>query len=176
MSTHCAIFYKDHEGKCNGIFCHFNGMPDTTGDILYHHYQNEALVQQLIDLGGLLFIEEDIRDIVTFRAALNHKMIDKKSQSEGYQALTEMERKKLCHYELAKAWHPYQTKWSFSNEDKMLEAYHHWDKTEFFFGSQYIYLYDTTKKGKNKWTIFYHGKTTLCHRNLTPSLIKKLSD
>lgn len=103
MSTHYAIFYKDQEGKCNGIFCYFNGMLDTTGDILYQNYQNEKLVQQLIDLGGLLFIEEHIREIVTFKSALNNKMIYKKKQAEGFYALTDMERTKLFYYNLAKA-------------------------------------------------------------------------
>lgn len=68
-------------------------MPEYTGDILYHHYQNEELVQQLIDLGGILNIEKNIRGIITFKTALTNKMIYKKRKSKGFHTLTEIERK-----------------------------------------------------------------------------------
>lgn len=176
MSTHCSIFYKNKEGKYQGIFCHFDGMPEHSANILYHHYQDETLVKQLIQLGGVLYLEDDIRNIVSLKLALKYKRFNSKEKKLGFNALTEYEKERHFFYRYAKMWHRFKTKWSFSSEKEMIEAYENFEETEYFLGSPYIYLYDANKKGKNKWEIFYHGKTKLLHRNITPSLIKKFEE
>lgn len=176
MSTSCSIFYKNQEGKYQGIFCHYNGMPEYTAGILYHHYQDESLVRQLIQLGGIFHVKEDIREIITFRSALNNKIIDKKRRTLGWKALSDDEKRRIFYYDSAKGWKNYHTKWLFFSEEAMLNAWDSWEDTEYFLDSQYIYVYNATKKGKNKWEIFYQGKTKHIHRNITPSLIKHFEE
>lgn len=60
MSTHAAIIRKTETGTFEGIYLHSDGYPSYAGRILLNHYQDEAKVEALIDLGDLSFLAERV--------------------------------------------------------------------------------------------------------------------
>ena len=52
MSTPCMIF-MDTESGPKGVYCHYDGMLENTGLTLYHHYNDEEKVKELIVKAGV---------------------------------------------------------------------------------------------------------------------------
>ena len=59
MSTPCSIIVPEGN-KYKWIYVHWDGTPDWAGVRLYMHYNTEEKVQQLIALGGLSVLDEEI--------------------------------------------------------------------------------------------------------------------
>jgi hypothetical protein len=59
MSTRSMIAYDDGN-SVRMIYCHYDGYPDYNGKILAKHYTDPEKVKQLIDLGALSILGEEI--------------------------------------------------------------------------------------------------------------------
>lgn len=62
MSTPCIIF-MDTESGPKGVYCHYDGMLENTGLTLYHHYNDEEKVKELIVKGDNSGIQPNIEDM-----------------------------------------------------------------------------------------------------------------
>ena len=62
MSTPCMIF-MDTESGPKGVYCHYDGMLENTGLTLYHHYNDEEKVKELIVKGDNSGIQPNIEDM-----------------------------------------------------------------------------------------------------------------
>lgn len=62
MSTKCRIAIKDINGYFRSIYCHYDGYPEYTGKQLVDHYNTNELVNDLIELGGISFLEDTIEE------------------------------------------------------------------------------------------------------------------
>ena len=60
MSTRCMIG-KVYDGKVKAIYCHWDGYPSYTGNILETYYNNDEIIDELIELGGLSCIRPRIK-------------------------------------------------------------------------------------------------------------------
>lgn len=60
MSTRSNIGRKNLDGSYDVIYCHSDGYPSYNGRILYEHYQNKEKIDQLIALGALSSLNEEI--------------------------------------------------------------------------------------------------------------------
>ena len=65
MSTPCMIF-MDTPIRPKSIYCHYDGMLENTGLILYHHYNDEEKVKELIDKGDNSGLQPNIEDIAFY--------------------------------------------------------------------------------------------------------------
>jgi len=60
MSTRSLIGVQDDKGTVTYIYCHFDGYPSCVGHILLNHYQDPVKVEQLMELGDLSILGDDI--------------------------------------------------------------------------------------------------------------------
>jgi hypothetical protein len=60
MATRSHIGVKQPNGTIDYIYCHFDGYPEHNGDILVNYYQDIDKVNQLINLGNLSMLGEEI--------------------------------------------------------------------------------------------------------------------
>ena len=60
MSTRSYIGKKLSDGQVKYIYCHFDGYPSHNGVILKEHYNTEEKVDQLLELGNLSSLGEEI--------------------------------------------------------------------------------------------------------------------
>jgi hypothetical protein len=60
MSTRSAIIIENQDGTAEGIYCHSDGYLDHQKPILLGHYGNEEKVRELIALGDISVLGEDI--------------------------------------------------------------------------------------------------------------------
>jgi hypothetical protein len=60
MSTRSAIIIENADGTAEGIYCHFDGYPEHHGPILLGHYLNEESARNLVALGDISSLAEDI--------------------------------------------------------------------------------------------------------------------
>ena len=60
MSTRCRIAVKDNNDCFRSIYCHFDGYPEYTGKQLVDHYNTYELVNSLIGLGGISFLDDTV--------------------------------------------------------------------------------------------------------------------
>jgi len=66
MSTRSAIGIKDGDGNIKGIYCHWDGYLENNGKILLENYKDESKVEELIELGDLSILGEEIGTKVDF--------------------------------------------------------------------------------------------------------------
>jgi len=59
MGTRSAIVKKTKDGY-TGIYCHWDGYPSWNGKILQEHYNTEDKVEELIALGDLSGLRENV--------------------------------------------------------------------------------------------------------------------
>jgi hypothetical protein len=62
MATRSTISIEEN-GKIRSIYCHWDGYPTNNGAILLEHYNTSDKVNELINLGSLSFLAENIRPI-----------------------------------------------------------------------------------------------------------------
>ena len=60
MATRSFIAIENRDGSIETIYCHWDGSPDTRGNILVNHYRSEKKVRALIALGGLSSVHEKL--------------------------------------------------------------------------------------------------------------------
>src|SRR5206468_10072588 len=60
MSTRSLIACKNEDGSIDLIYCHSDGYPSHNGRILLENYQSPAKVRQLIALGDIYSLGEEI--------------------------------------------------------------------------------------------------------------------
>lgn len=64
MSTRCLIgMYNEDNNKIDYTYCHNDGEPDYTGNMLYKYYNNVDRVKELISLGKLSSLEPKLYPI-----------------------------------------------------------------------------------------------------------------
>jgi hypothetical protein len=76
MATRSTIAMIAEDGQMvRSVYCHWDGYPDGVGATLREHYTDPAKIQQLLDLGDISSLREDIgeqhdfdsaRDVTTF--------------------------------------------------------------------------------------------------------------
>lgn len=66
MSTNSNIGILNQDGSLEVIYCHWDGYPDHNGKILLEHYQDENKIRQLMALGDLSSLGEEIGEECDF--------------------------------------------------------------------------------------------------------------
>jgi len=66
MSTRSNIGILNSDGTVDYIYCHFDGYPEHNGKILNEHYTTEEKVRELIGLGDLSMLGENIGEKQSF--------------------------------------------------------------------------------------------------------------
>ena len=70
MATRSTIAIQNADGTVTGIYCHWDGYLSHNGDILLHHYTDEAKVRQLIELGNISSLGKEIGEKHNFDECL----------------------------------------------------------------------------------------------------------
>ena len=60
MATRSLIGIKNSDNSITYIYCHWDGYPSHNGKILLNHYNNAAIVYELMDLGDLSKLEQNL--------------------------------------------------------------------------------------------------------------------
>jgi len=60
MSTNCSISVKTADRKFRTIYCHWDGYPQHTGNILNNHYNSQEMAEVLVAMGDASYIESTI--------------------------------------------------------------------------------------------------------------------
>lgn len=60
MSTRSSIMVRNADGTVTGIYCHFDGYPSHNGRLLVDHYNEEQKVRELVSLGDMSYLAENI--------------------------------------------------------------------------------------------------------------------
>lgn len=60
MGTRSAIGIKNSDGSVTAIYCHWDGYPSYNGRILKDHYGDESKVRELIGLGDISSLKQEI--------------------------------------------------------------------------------------------------------------------
>ena len=60
MSTRSRIGMQNVDGTVRSVYCHSDGYPSYNGQLLIDHYTDPAKVNELIDLGSLSSLAENI--------------------------------------------------------------------------------------------------------------------
>ena len=60
MATRSNIGIVNSDGSVTGIYCHWDGYPENNGKLLLNHYNNTAIVYELMDLGNLSYLAENL--------------------------------------------------------------------------------------------------------------------
>ena len=66
MSTRSYIGIRNTDGTVDYIYCHFDGYPEHNGKILTKHYTNINKINELLKLGDLSVLGEDIGEQQSF--------------------------------------------------------------------------------------------------------------
>lgn len=73
MATRSHIGKQLENGQIKYIYCHWDGYPEHNGAILKEHYTTEAKVDELLALGDLSHLGEDIGEKQDFANISTHK-------------------------------------------------------------------------------------------------------
>jgi hypothetical protein len=68
MATRSNIAMKTPEGRIVSIYCHWDGYPEHNGEMLRRYYNTTAKVAELISLGSLSSLREEIGEQHDFNA------------------------------------------------------------------------------------------------------------
>ena len=60
MATRSNIAYKTIEGKIRSVYCHWDGYPEHNGEILRRFYTTTDKVKQLVELGSISSLGQEI--------------------------------------------------------------------------------------------------------------------
>lgn len=60
MATRSTIALEFDDGTVQQIYCHWDGYTTNNGNILFHHYSDPAKVRELMDLGDLSILGEQL--------------------------------------------------------------------------------------------------------------------
>ena len=76
MATRSLIGRQNQDGSIDYIYCHWDGYPSNNGVILREHYTDPAKIDQLLDLGDLSSLAEEIGEKQDFD--------DRESQNDNW--------------------------------------------------------------------------------------------
>ena len=93
MATRSRIGIENENGSVNSIYCHWDGYPEYNGKILKENYSDRDKVKQLLELGDISVLKEDLdkveayhRDLCkTYYPPLEYRNIDSFSKQFGYE-------------------------------------------------------------------------------------------
>jgi len=60
MATRSNIGIVNGDGSVTGIYCHWDGYPENNGKLLLKHYNNSGIVNELMDLGNLSYLDKNL--------------------------------------------------------------------------------------------------------------------
>ena len=60
MATRSNIGIVNDNGSVTGIYCHWDGYPENNGKLLLKHYNTTGIVYELMDLGNLSYLAENL--------------------------------------------------------------------------------------------------------------------
>jgi hypothetical protein len=60
MATRGNIGIINEDGSVTGIYCHWDSYPEYVGKLLLNHYNNTAIVYELMSLGNLSYLAENL--------------------------------------------------------------------------------------------------------------------
>ena len=60
MGTRSTIGILNDDGSITGIYCHWDGYPEYVGKILLNHYTNPSVINELMNLGDLSSLGENV--------------------------------------------------------------------------------------------------------------------
>lgn len=81
MSTRSRIGILEPNGTVTSIYCHFDGYLSHNGRILVNHYQDESKIRELINLGDISILDENIGSRIPFNP--NTREINKQVLAYG---------------------------------------------------------------------------------------------
>lgn len=61
MATRSRIAIENENGTINSIYCHWDGYIENNGVLLYENYSDRTKLQELIDLGDISSLAENIK-------------------------------------------------------------------------------------------------------------------
>lgn len=77
MATRSRIGIENEDGKVSSIYCHWDGYPDNNGKILVEHYTDREKVKELIALGSISTLKENVAPIETLPDITGVRMMKK---------------------------------------------------------------------------------------------------
>lgn len=80
--TSCAIVIPSGS-KYYGITCHYDGYPDGVGKMLKQHYRNDRKIEELLDLGNISVLGEEIGEQHDFATHGRNPKADKWTLAYG---------------------------------------------------------------------------------------------
>jgi len=60
MSTRSYIGIENEDSTVSYIYCHSDGYPEHNGKMMWEHYQERAKVYELVGLGNVSYIDEEV--------------------------------------------------------------------------------------------------------------------
>ncbi len=60
MSTRCLII-KDYGNKFKAIYCHWDGYPSYTGNMLDEYYKDDSVIDELLALGDISYLAKNVK-------------------------------------------------------------------------------------------------------------------
>ena len=60
MATRSRIAIENKNGTVSSVYCHWDGYPDHNGSLLLNHYRGRKKVQDLINLGSISSLSENL--------------------------------------------------------------------------------------------------------------------
>jgi hypothetical protein len=88
MSTRSYITIKLDNGKYKGIYCHSDGYPDGVGQCLFNNYQEQEKVEELIALGDISYIGENIGSVCAYHRDRGENFKQVKPRIESFEWFT----------------------------------------------------------------------------------------
>ena len=83
MATRSRIGIENEDGTVSSVYCHWDGYPSHNGKVLIAHYSDREKLKELIDLGAISSLKENvspiepIEDIIGVRMLKGFKVIPK---------------------------------------------------------------------------------------------------
>lgn len=66
MSTRSRIGIKRKDGSIESIYCHWDGYLSNNGKILFRSYQDINKIEELLDLGNISSLSDELNDVVAY--------------------------------------------------------------------------------------------------------------
>ena len=71
MSTRSMIGIEGEDGKIRAVYCHWDGYLEHNGRILLNNYVDRDKIEELVNLGSLSFLSEEIGEKHKFETAVD---------------------------------------------------------------------------------------------------------
>ena len=70
MSTRSRIGIENENGRVSSIYCHWDGYPEYVGKVLKENYSDRDKVKQLLELGDISILKEDLDKVEAYHRDL----------------------------------------------------------------------------------------------------------